>query len=72
MAAPCHPSLLQVVQDFVQTTEDEEESPQEWLHRIMESSSREAADYDINLLGQPCMDLLSLPLYHGFTREESL
>ena len=40
----------QVVQDFVQTTEDEE-SPREWLHRIMETSSREAGDYDINLMG---------------------
>ena len=32
-------------------TEDEE-TPQEWLHRIMDTSSREASDYDINLLGQ--------------------
>lgn len=40
----------QVVQDFVQMTEDEE-SPREWLHRIMETSSREAGDYDINLMG---------------------
>lgn len=31
-------------------TEDEE-TPQEWLHRIMDTSSREAGDYDINLLG---------------------
>jgi len=31
-------------------TEDQE-SPKEWLHRIMDSSSRESADYDINLLG---------------------
>ena len=29
-----------------------EETPQEWLHRIMDTSSREASDYDINLLGQ--------------------
>ena len=41
----------QVVQDFVQTTEDEE-TPREWLHRIMETSSREAGDYDINLMGE--------------------
>jgi len=40
-----------VVQDFVQTTEDEE-TPREWLHRIMETSSREAGDYDINLMGK--------------------
>ena len=41
----------QVVQDFVQMTEDEE-TPQEWLHRIMDTSSREGSDYDINLLGK--------------------
>ena len=40
-----------MVQDFVQTTEDEE-TPREWLHRIMETSSREAGDYDINLMGK--------------------
>ena len=40
-----------MVQDFVQTTEDDE-SPQEWLHRIMDTSSRESSDYDINLLGK--------------------
>ena len=44
------PLLLQVVQDFVQQTADEE-TPTEWLHRIMESNSREEGDYDINLLG---------------------
>ena len=32
-------------------TEDEE-TPQEWLHRIMETNSRESGDYDINLLGE--------------------
>ena len=42
--------LLQVVQDFVQQTADEE-TPTEWLHRIMETNSREEGDYDINLLG---------------------
>ena len=51
--------LFQVVQDFVQMTEDEE-TPQEWLHRIMDTSSREASDYDINLLGQ-CMGSGSIP-----------
>lgn len=40
----------QVVQDFVQQTADEE-TPREWLHRIMETNSREEGDYDINLLG---------------------
>lgn len=40
----------QVVQDFVQQTADEE-TPKEWLHRIMETNSREEGDYDINLLG---------------------
>lgn len=44
-------TLLQVVQDFVQATADEE-TPTEWLHRIMETNSREEGDYDINLLGQ--------------------
>ncbi len=38
------------MQDFVQATEDED-TPKEWLHRIMETSSRESSDYDINLLG---------------------
>ena len=42
--------LSQVVQDFVQETADEE-TPTEWLHRIMETNSREQGDYDINLLG---------------------
>ena len=45
-----HIFRLQVVQDFVQATEDEE-TTKEWLHRIMETSSRESSDYDINLLG---------------------
>ena len=40
-----------MVQDFVQSTENGE-SARQWLHRIMESTSRESADYDINLLGQ--------------------
>ena len=39
-----------MVQDFVQTTEDGE-TPQEWLHRIMSSSSRESEGHIINLLG---------------------
>ena len=47
-----------MVQDFVQTTEDEE-SPREWLHRIMETSSREAGDYDINLMGRDLPKLIS-------------
>ncbi len=34
----------------MQATEDEE-TTKEWLHRIMETSSRESSDYDINLLG---------------------
>ena len=42
--------LLQVVQDFVQQTADEE-TPTDWLHRIMDTNSREEGDYDINLLG---------------------
>ena len=42
--------VLQVVQDFVQQTADEE-THTEWLHRIMETNSREEGDYDINLLG---------------------
>ena len=42
--------VFQVVQDFVQQTTDEE-TPTEWLHRIMDTSSREEGDYDINLLG---------------------
>jgi hypothetical protein len=44
------PPLVWVVQDFVQQTADEE-TPTEWLHRIMDTSSREEGDYDINLLG---------------------
>lgn len=47
---PCTVWVLQVVQDFVQQTADEE-TPKEWLHHIMETSSREEGDYDINLLG---------------------
>ena len=43
--------LVQVVQDFVQQASDEE-SPREWLHRIMETNSREEGEYDINLLGE--------------------
>ena len=42
--------VFQVVQDFVQQTTDEE-TPTKWLHHIMETSSREEGDYDINLLG---------------------
>ena len=42
--------LVQVVQDFVQQTADEE-TPKEWLHRIMETNSREEGEHDINLLG---------------------
>lgn len=42
---------LQVVQDFVQSTEGEE-SPQRWLHRIMSTSSRETEEHNINLLGK--------------------
>lgn len=41
---------MQVVQDFVQQTADEE-TPKEWLHRIMETNSREEGEHDINLLG---------------------
>ena len=43
-------TYVQVVQDFVQATENNE-SPRQWLHRILESNSRESSDYDINLLG---------------------
>ena len=58
-----HPHCyLQVVQDFVQTTVDEE-SPQEWLHRIMDTNSREEGGYDINLLGTSLSLSLFLALF---------
>ena len=41
------PPLLWVVQDFVQTTIDE--SPKEWLHRLMASHTRENDLYEISL-----------------------
>ena len=43
------------MQDFVQSTEDGE-TPQEWLHRIMGSLSRESDDHSINLLGKKLND----------------
>ncbi|XP_040075603.2 guanylate-binding protein 1 [Ixodes scapularis] len=43
------PPLLWVVQDFVQTTLDNE-TPTQWLHRLMETLSRESEDYKISLL----------------------
>lgn len=43
------PPLLWVVQDFVQTTLDNE-TPTQWLHRLMETHSRESEDYKISLL----------------------
>jgi hypothetical protein len=43
------PPLIWVIQDFVQTTDDFE-TPQDWLHRIMTSSSRESEEHNINLL----------------------
>ena len=43
-----------MVQDFVQVTE-EGETPRDWLHRIMSSSSRENSDYDISLLGETAL-----------------
>ena len=56
-----------MVQDFVQQTADEE-SPTEWLHRIMDTSSREEGDYDINLLGiyyVECFKFCSMHTYKG-------
>ncbi|XP_064459137.1 guanylate-binding protein 2-like [Ornithodoros turicata] len=43
------PPLLWVVQDFVQQTLDNE-SPTEWLHRLMNTHSRESEEYKISLL----------------------
>ncbi|CAN7993322.1 unnamed protein product [Ixodes hexagonus] len=43
------PPLLWVVQDFVQTTLDNE-TPTQWLHRLMETHTRESEDYKISLL----------------------
>jgi hypothetical protein len=44
------PPLLWIVQDFVQLTDDE--TPQQWLHRLMGSkSSRDSEEHEINLLG---------------------
>lgn len=43
------PPLLWVVQDFVQTTMNNE-TPTQWLHRLMEAHVRESEDYKISLL----------------------
>lgn len=43
------PPLLWVVQDFVQTTVNNE-TPTQWLHRLMEAHVRESEDYKISLL----------------------
>ncbi|XP_023225373.1 guanylate-binding protein 2-like [Centruroides sculpturatus] len=43
------PPLLWIVQDFVQTTVDKETS-KEWLHRLMETHTRENEDYEIRLM----------------------
>lgn len=43
------PPLLWVVQDFVQTTVNNE-TPTQWLHRLMEAHSRESEEYKISLL----------------------
>lgn len=43
------PPLLWIVQDFVQTTVEKETS-QEWLHRLMETHTRENEDYEIRLM----------------------
>ncbi|KAL1427420.1 hypothetical protein MTO96_017472 [Rhipicephalus appendiculatus] len=42
------PPLLWVVQDFVQTTNNE--TPTQWLHRLMETHTRESEEYKISLL----------------------
>lgn len=43
----CFPPLIWVVQDFVQTTTDE--SPTQWLHRLMASHIRENDLYEVSL-----------------------
>lgn len=43
------PPLLWVVQDFVQNTLDNE-TPTQWLHRLMNTHTRESEDYKISLL----------------------
>ncbi|XP_076316462.1 uncharacterized protein LOC143228907 isoform X2 [Tachypleus tridentatus] len=43
------PPLIWVVQDFVQTTAEKETS-KEWLHRLMDTHSRENENYEISLL----------------------
>ncbi|RWS05934.1 interferon-induced guanylate-binding protein 2-like protein [Dinothrombium tinctorium] len=43
------PPLIWVVQDFYQDTLDGE-TPQEWLHRLMLTHTREAEDYQISIL----------------------
>lgn len=43
------PPLLWVVQDFVQTTINNE-TPTQWLHRLMETHTRESEEYKISLL----------------------
>lgn len=43
------PPLLWVVQDFVQTTVNNE-TPTQWLHRLMETHTRESEEYKISLL----------------------
>ncbi|XP_037523747.1 guanylate-binding protein 1 isoform X1 [Rhipicephalus sanguineus] len=43
------PPLLWVVQDFVQATINNE-TPTQWLHRLMETHTRESEEYKISLL----------------------
>lgn len=33
---------------------ESDESPREWLHKIMGSTTRESVEYDINLIGMLC------------------
>ncbi|KAK3731648.1 hypothetical protein QZH41_007511 [Actinostola sp. cb2023] len=47
------PPLLWVVQDFVQVTDDQENDPSKWLHRLLASSSKDSAEHTVSLKGSP-------------------
>jgi hypothetical protein len=45
----CH--KMQVVQDFVQMTDEGENNPSNWLHRLLASSSKDSEEHTVSLKG---------------------
>ncbi|XP_031565024.1 guanylate-binding protein 5-like, partial [Actinia tenebrosa] len=43
------PPLLWVVQDFVQMTDENENNPSKWLHRLLASSSKDSEEHTVSL-----------------------